>query len=270
MSIDAHLAALHETFDPAATLPDRDAVVPDHWLDYLCDAPAKRRACLKHELNLLEPYLPELSEGLMQVTTDAFLIQTPERGLCRILVRQIDGGTYYAYSRSPTNVSTPTESPAYRLFKAHGPRCLPWMYENLMDGLTDIYDFVGFLASDRLELMSEDYPNFDFPWYNDFAAKHDTDKIVHFFSSGGGAHMLLNLNENMHDVYEPQALRVSSKEEDWVPENTVDLWPTLDAWMFIGLAEDDAALAREELFDRDNFGFIRTLLMNFWRRLRGG
>lgn len=82
--------------------------------------------------------------------------------------------------------------------------------------------------------------------------------------------MLLNLNENMRDVYEPQALRVSSEEEDWVPENTVDLWPTLDAWMFIGLAEDDAALAREELFDRDNFGFIRTLLMNFWRRLRGG
>lgn len=238
MTIEEHLAELRQSFDPAATLPDSDAAVPDHWLDYLDDHLETRRDCWQREFAKLQPYLPEVSQGLSQVTTDAFLVHTPHRGLCRILVRQIDDVSYYAYSRSPTNVSMPTEGPAFRLVKERAPLALSWIYQNLMDGLTDIYDFVGFVASDRLKLMSREYPDLDYPWYDAFAAQHDTDKIVEFFSNGGGAYMLLNLNDNMRDVADPQALRVSSKYDDWIPENTVDLWPTLDAWMTIGLTEE--------------------------------
>lgn len=235
--METQLDLVRSTLDPEAELPDSDAGVPDHWLDYLAASSAERLAGLRLELRRLAPYFPHTAKGLAEVCTDAFLVHSPRRGLMRILVRQVAGQPYIAYSRCPLAQCAHTHRPTYDLLRARAPEAFAWVHDNLMDGLVDPYDLTGFVPSDRLYAMSEIEEYQDYDWYDDFVATRDPAQVLEIFSSGGGAYMLLDLNDDLRRVLDPQALRISSNDPDWTPANPVDFWLYLDAWMAIGLAE---------------------------------
>lgn len=237
MSREAHLEIVHLDFDPSAKIVDSVEGVPDHWQDYASTSEAQRLYGARLELRKLSDYFPKTAEALESIIVDAFLVHADTRGLCRVFMVQIKGETYLSYSRCPTAFCESTIQASYALLLERAPAAFSWVYQNLMDGLVDSYDLTGFVPSDRLKSMSEETAYLDFDWYDDFVAQHDPSKVVEFFSSGGGAYMLLDLNKDWKTGVDPQALRVSAKQAGWTPDNPVDFWPFLDAWMTIGLAD---------------------------------
>lgn len=237
MSLDAYLDLAQREFDPSATLYAGAGAIPSHWMDYAQDTQAQRLAGLRLEMQKLAPYFPKTATGLTRNCVDAFLVQTERRGICRILVRQIGGEVYLAYSRLPRKDAQAPARPTYQTLKDNAPKALSWTYENLMDGLVDSYGLTGFVPSDMLYSMAEVEEYMDYDWYPDFSKERDLEKVLEIFSSGGGGYLLLDLNRDLGAVEAPEALRISAKEADWTPSNPVPFWPFMDAWMAIGLVE---------------------------------
>ena len=172
------------------------------------------------------------------MSTDAFLIRTQARGLTRVMVVQIGGEPYFTLSRCPKRFCDSRHRPPYDLLKARGPEVMTWIYENLMDGLTDVYGLTGFYPSDRMVTMLEEIDGYaEYDWFDDFAARRDAGKVVEMFSSGGGAYLLLDLNDDLTKQPDTPALRIGTDRPDWTPAHPVPFWPMLDAWMAIGLAD---------------------------------
>lgn len=237
MSREAHLEIVHLEFDQSAEIVGTTDNVPDHWHDYASASEAERLFGARQELRTLSNYFPKTAAELENIVVDAFLVQTQNRGLCRILMVQVKGETYITYSRCPTAFCESTSQPPYSLILERAPAAFSWVYQNLMDGLVDPYDLTGFVPSDRLTTMSQQEAYQNFEWYEAFVANTDPTKVIEFFSSGGGAYMLLDLNRDWKTGIDPQAYRISSTQKDWTPDNSIDFWPFLDAWMAIGLAD---------------------------------
>lgn len=237
MSLDAYLDLAQREFDKSASLFTGTEGVPPHWLDFTEDTEAQRLSGLRLEMQKLAPYFPKTATGLARHCVDAFLVTTERRGICRVLVRQIGGEVYLAYSRLPRRFAQGPARPTYDTLKERAPKALSWTYENLMDGLVDSYGLTGFVPSDMLYSMAEVEDYMDYDWYSDFSEGRDLTKVLEIFSSGGGGYLLLDLNGDLGAVDSPEALRISSKEADWTPSNPVAFWPFIDAWMTIGLAD---------------------------------
>lgn len=231
-----HLEIVRSDFDQSAEIVETIEGVPEHWKDYTSASEAERLLGARQELKTLSKYFPRAAAELEKTTIDAFIVRVENMELCRIFMVQVEGEAYVTYSRCPTLFCKSASRQPYALLLKHAPEAFSWVYQNLMDGLVDPYDLTGFVPSDRLTTMGEHefYENFD--WYNSFVANNDPTKVLEFFSSGGGAYMLLDLNKDWRTVPDPQALRISSQEQDWTPDKPVDFWPFLDAWMAIGLA----------------------------------
>lgn len=233
---DDILAYLHRNFDPAATVYSGSAeVLPPHWQDYVSDDEAVRRFALRAELNSIAPYLPRLAAGLESVSIDAFLVESPYHGICRIIVRQMNGELYPAYSRLPVKFQ---EEPAkiWNQMDARGPQALSWIYRVKMDGLTDIGGFAGFKSTKLLTTMAAEIDTYgEQPWYGSFAESTDTGSVVELLASGGGGYLLVDLNVDASSERNPNALFVYL-DEGTEPE-AVLLFQYLDNWMEIGLVE---------------------------------
>lgn len=235
--IDDWIADLTAKFDPQLTKLDGSVPVPDHWQPYLSDSATERQFQVRQELQKIEPYFPQLAEGLRNVVLDAFLVRSSIYGLCRVMVRQISGEVYYAYSRAPTAFVDQPRLPGWPIYADRAPDALKWIHVNVMDGLTDIYGFGGLHSSGQMKQM--DRPNSDYaelPWFAEFAEDIDATQIIEIFNSGGGAFMLIDLTKDLSEAFEPSAMIVDFKSSASESFREVELFPYLDAWMSIGLA----------------------------------
>lgn len=232
--------AVSKKLDPSARPVSGGEEIPGHWKGYLKQDHAMRLATAQAELAMIAPYFPGAVAGLNATTTDAFLACTDYHGLCRFLVQTNGGRDYFTYSRVPKLFTATSHADPWSLFAENAPRALVWVYNNVMDGLTDIYDFSGFRSSLAMASMAGEADTWmELPWYDALSASTNTRQIVELLSSGGGGYLLLDLNEDLSDVFEPQGLFIDVKAAISRLPQAVDLFPYLDEWMAIGLADAD-------------------------------
>ncbi len=237
--VSQHLDKLNRNFtDVFHHVVDTNAV-PEHWKDYCSDSLPQRLSGVRSELRKIALYFPQTAKGLGFATIDVFLAQNKSHGLCRFFITQTQGETHLTYSRQPKSFADTMHDDAWNLMRDHAPESLVWVYNNVMDGLTDIYDFSGFKSSISMTVMGSDTASWsELPWYKEFSQKIDVSKMVEVLSSGGGSYLMLDLSKDLRTIYEPQALLIDAKDHSSVPES-VDFFPYLDEWMDIGLAETD-------------------------------
>lgn len=234
-----YIEAVSKNLDPSAQ-PICDGVdIPAHWEGCLGRDHPARLAAVQAELAKIAPYFPIAAAGLNATTTDAFLARTDYHGPCRFFVQTHGGKEYLTYSRMPKRFAATSQSDVWPLFAPNAPQALVWVYNNVMDGLTDIYDLTGFRSSLAMTSMATEEDSWrELPWYTALSPSTDTSKIVELLSSGGGGYLLLDLNRDLSEVFEPQVLIVDVKAAASSPR-AVDLSPYLDEWMAIGLADPD-------------------------------
>jgi hypothetical protein len=70
-------------------------------------------------------------------------------------------------------------------------------------------------------------------------SKKDRDpaNLVEIFNSGGGVSLLLDLDNDLPKRFEPQAMLVDTKGPRDVLLKSMSLFPCLDTWLAIALAE---------------------------------
>lgn len=241
MSIsDEMLETLKRKFDPGISRVAADTAIPEVWQGYTSESEAERLFEVRQELALIRDYFPTLVDSLSPIIIDAFLVQSSTYGLCRIFVRQLRGSTYFTFSRAPTGFGDVQRMPIWPLYRERAPEALRWVHENVMDGLTDIYGFGGFVSSGMMRPMERPNGNYgELPWYSEFAEDVDASQIVEILRSGGGGYLLIDLNTDLSKTFEPQAMFVDFNAD---PQDTlayVPLFPYLDEWMSIALAESD-------------------------------
>ena len=232
------LAYLRQSFDPETTLFGGSVeALPKHWRDYASTDEALRRFALRAELNSVAPYLPLVMQGLEQISIDAFLVDSPSVGICRIIVRQIKGKLYPAYSRLPMNFQS-SPAPIWARMEKRAPRALTWLYRDKMDGLTDIGGLVGFKPTNLLTTMAAEVDSYgEQPWYDAYAGSIETNNIVELLASGSGGYLFIDLNTDMSQDRNPTGLFLFI--DDGGPPETVLLFQYLDNWMEIGLVEPE-------------------------------
>ena len=206
--------------------------LPAHWRGYLDDDPAARLDCLRAECAMLADYLPEVCTALLSTAEDAFMLNSPESGPLRCIMRRIRGVLYPTLSARPLG-QAPAPNPHAQLLLTAGPDALSWIYTELMDGLTDMYDFGGLLRAARLTSMAAEIDSYgETDWFDAFSLDHDTDRVIEIFRSGGSGYLLVDLDRPGLSS-NPDALLVIVDED--APPETVSLFAWLDAWTAIAL-----------------------------------
>lgn len=229
---------LDRSFDPGMTAVAQGTPVPHIWQGYMSESKTERLFEVRQELAKIADYFPHTADALSKIIIDAFLINSPTYGLCRIFVRQLNDSVYYCFSRAPTKEHEAPRMPSWDHYVAAAPDALVWVHQNVMDGLTDIYAFGGFLGSGHIQSMAELRGVYaELPWHEPFVQDHDPSKVLQVFSSGGGGYLLIDLNEDLSTRFEPQAMLVDVKVDRDESLRYVDLFSYLDTWMAIALAE---------------------------------
>ncbi|MDO5640712.1 MAG: hypothetical protein Q4G28_12685 [Neisseria sp.] len=210
------------------------STLPPLWRDYASDDMMVRRAALQRELADVEAYFPETMRRLAQIALDALVVETGRSEVLRVIVYELGGQQYYAYSASPLKQQTAAD--IWKLFQAHAPQVMSWLYRERMNGLTDVYGFAGFKSLAEMTSMAEEINTYgEADWYEEFAARHDTRLMVEILSTGGGAYLLLDLSCGQSQAEDPDGWMVYMKENR--PPEKVGFFPYLDALMAIGLTD---------------------------------
>lgn len=241
MSIDLHLKQLQQKLDPELALlpPEAVGALPPLWQGYLSNTDLERLQFLRVEMRNMADYFPETAQRLAQIARDAFLAHSPRLGVCRFIAVTLDGETYFQYSRCPLDYALATGDLLIDLIRERAPEALSYTYLQMMDGLTDLYDFAGFkntLALTSVETEIDTYA--ELPFFDQLEAHGDLNNIVELLSSGGGGYLLIDLSQNMHGDSDPVGFRMSKDASDqWSPDTPVPLFAMLDAWMAVGLGQ---------------------------------
>ena len=231
------LQSFQDAHDPTAELLRKGTgSLPRRWVDYVSDDGQTRIRAAEAELEFLGRYLPKLAEVLNKITVDATLLRSSVHGIVRAYIVQLDSELFVDWSRAPRAKFDTPGSEAWTLIEENGPEVLRWIYQNLMDGLTDLYGFGGFKTASELRTLEEEQEVYaEKPWFADFASQNDTSKIVELFSSGGGGYILLDLSQDQTAEANPAGLYVDLNTSD--PPQTVHLFAYLDTWSSIALGE---------------------------------
>lgn len=168
------LANLRVRFDPSARLYTGAASsLPIQWRAYISDDPVERRFSLREEINVIEPYLPSTMAGLEKIALDALVVETNAHGILRIITTQMGDENYDIYSALPIGAASERRQ-IWDLLSVNGPQALTWIYQSRMNGLTDLYGFAGFKASNLLTTMAEEVNTYgEGEWYEEFSKEHD-------------------------------------------------------------------------------------------------
>lgn len=168
------LANLRVRFDPSARLYTGAASsLPIQWRAYISDDPVERRFSLREEINVIEPYLPSTMAGLEKIALDALVVETNAHGILRITTTQMGDENYDIYSALPIGAASERRQ-IWDLLSVNGPQALTWIYQSRMNGLTDLYGFAGFKASNLLTTMAEEVNTYgEGEWYEEFSKEHD-------------------------------------------------------------------------------------------------
>jgi len=125
-------------------------------------------------------------------------------------------------------------------FKSRAPDALVWVHENIMDGLTNTYLAGGFVSSMHMRTMADLRGLYaEQSWHAAYVEDHDPANVVQLLSSGGGGYLLIDLNVDLSVQFEPKALFVDVGAPPEEGKQQVNLFPYLDEWMAIALAEAD-------------------------------
>lgn len=240
-NLEPFIEKIQQSLDPTASLLNVDQRdVPHHWAYYLSTSSAERQVASRNEIAMFSDYFPRTATGLRHVITDAFLAHTQNYGVCRFFVRQLEGKHHLAYSRAPKTFAQTPHDPSWETVKKQAPTALTYIYEKVMDGLTDLYGYAGPKPSLLLSTVEDEIDTYaELGWYDAFAKTHNPSNVIEIFASGGGAYLLLDLNQNLTNVFEPQAYLASTKNPKMNPSTSVDFFPYIDQWMAIGLAQYD-------------------------------
>jgi hypothetical protein len=205
--------------------------VPEHWHDYAEKGIAERLFGLRQEMAVLRRYLPEAADAVQQKAVDVCLLETSTLGVVRVIVVMIRGALYCSYSGRPG--ASPV-TPAAAALMERAPRVLAWIYTDLMDGLTDLNGFGGFKPLSLITSVEDEIDTYaEASWYEDFIASRNPANVVEIFASGGGAYLLVDLDDQQGD--DPVGYLVDVGNPD--PPKAVALYSYLDAWTAIGQSE---------------------------------
>ncbi len=236
---EKHLLELSHTLNEKVVIASNSNEIPPHWQNYLSNNITLRKSGILNELSKLEQYFPKSMNALKLKTIDAFLFKSEKYGICRAFVQLIDGKEYSSISSLPWKYKSVESNKSSEIFKNNIHISLYWVYNNIMDGLTDKYGFCGFKPlSDISAISGYQYNWSEMDWYSEFANKNNVKHIYEFLNSGGGGYLLLDLNYNWRNLKEFKCFYVNAKDIETQPEQ-VDVFPYLDEWMAIGLAEID-------------------------------
>jgi hypothetical protein len=229
------LDRFRETVDADAVAFTAQDGVPLHWRGYLEPTTATRVRNAQAELRMIGDYFPEASGAIAAIVVDAILVVSPLRGLCRIFGCQVEDAIYVTWSNPPTAVAEGFRAPGWNRFVQRAPQALVWIHQNVMDGLVDSYGFGGFYPSAMLTSMEDQIDTYaNGAWFTSFELARHPGAIIEYFASGGGAYLLLDLNDDLSRTVEPQALLIDMKDGSDGPRS-VDLFPYLDTWMAMAL-----------------------------------
>lgn len=237
-----------QRLDPelALVLEGTETSLPPFWKGYCSTGKAERLQCLAAEMHEMADYFPETAQRLMAVASDVFLARSPGLGLCRLIAVELNGETYFRYSRCPLGYVPSVDSAIVDLIRTRAPEAITYLYFEMMDGLTDLHDLVGFknrLALTTVEAEIDTYG--EMPDFERLEAMGDIGNIVEILGSGGGGYLLLDLNRDMRTDTDPGALRISGNG-GWSPEEPVPLFGMLDAWMAVGLGQTEPTRGKEK------------------------
>jgi len=236
---EKHLLELSHTLNEKVVMVSNSNKIPPHWQDYLSDSITIRKFGILYELSKIEQYFPVSMNALKQKIIDAFLFESEKQGICRAFVQLIDGKEYLLISNLPWKYKSVESNKSSELFKNNIHIALYWIYNNIMDGLTDKNGFCGFKPLSDISTISNFQYNWsEMDWYSQFSNKNNVKYIYEFLNSGGGGYLLLHLNYNWRNLREFKCFYVNVKDIETQPEQ-VNAFPYLDEWMAIGLAEID-------------------------------
>lgn len=239
MNTELHLKKLHEKLDPELSFLPSDAApsLPPLWQGYLSADALDRLQFLHVEMRNMVDYFPETARWMMQVARDVFLAHCPRLGVCRFIAVECEGKIYFRYSRCPLDYAPTPHDPLVNLIHERAPDALAYIYSQMMDGLTDPYDFVGFKNTLALTTVAMEIDTYaEMPFFEQVEALTDPNNIVELLASGGGGYLLIDLNCNMRGNIDPVGFRMSKDDGDqWSPDTPVPLFAILDAWMAVGL-----------------------------------
>lgn len=241
MSIELNLKRLQQTLDPELSFfSSADiASLPPMWQGYLSSTDLERLQFLRVEMRDMADYFPETARRLAHIACDVFLAQSPRLGVCRFVTIALEGETYFRYSRCPLAYAPATNDPLVELIRQRAPDALAYTYFQMMDGLTDPFDFVGFKNSLALTTVEAEIDTYaDLPFFDRVKALGDLNNVVELLASGGGGYLLIDLNRDMRGDSDPVGFRISKNASDqWSPDTPVPLFAMLDAWMAVGLGQ---------------------------------
>lgn len=241
MSIEVNLKRIQQKLDPELSFLDAKdtASLPPLWRGYISASDLERLQFLRVEMRDAADYLPEAARRLARIANDVFLAKSPRLGICRFIGVVQEGETYFLYSRCPLNYTSCADNPIIELMKQRAPASLWYLYSEMMDGLTDLYDFVGFKNSLALTTVDREIDTYyEMPFFDQLEKLGNLQSVVELLSSGGGGYLLVDLNKDMHSERDPVGFRMSKDASDqWSPDTPVPLFGMLDAWMAVGLGQ---------------------------------
>ncbi|MGV3573740.1 MAG: hypothetical protein ACO1O4_01240 [Devosia sp.] len=242
MSLDDNLQLFQQSlgYDLTLVQPGRESDLPPLWKGYLGGSTARDRLDILHvELGDMADYLPETAQRLILIANDAFLVEHPQFGICRVIAVTQDSNTWFRYSRCPLSYAAATGNRVVDLIAHRAPAALKYLYFNMMDGLTDPYGFAGFKNSLALTTVEDEIDTYaELPFYDRVEALGDGGNVVELFASGGAGYLLIDLNQDRRDDSDPHGFQMSNyASHAWSPDRPVPLFGTLDAWMAVGMGQ---------------------------------
>lgn len=241
MSIELNLKRLQQTFDRELSFlnPETAESPPPMWQGYLSTTDLERLQFLRTEMRDMADYFPQTARRLAHIASDVFLAQSPRLGVCRFITITLEGETYFRYSRCPLAYAPATNDPLVELIRQRAPDALAYTYFQMMDGLTDPFDFVGFKNSLALTTVETEIDTYaELPFFGRVEALGDPNNVVELLASGGGGYLLIDLNRDTRGDGDPVGFRMSKNASDqWSPDTPVPLFAMLDAWMAVGLGQ---------------------------------
>ncbi|PZO67307.1 MAG: hypothetical protein DI498_02895 [Paracoccus denitrificans] len=222
----------------AEVLGAQDATpIPELWRNYLDSSDASRMRALTDEMRDMADYFPQAAQRVLDVASDVVVVKTGELGVCRVIVVDLNGKQFLRFSRAPLRYQPEDwNNEVTDLLLTRAPDAIKYLYSEMMNGFTDPYNFVGFKNTAVIRTVEQEIDGFaELESYEKIEALGDQNKVVELLSSGGGGSLLLDLNKDWRSNTDPTGVRVADDDSD---ADTVPLFATLDAWIAIGLGQE--------------------------------